>query len=282
MNTCLSSGVIELYPRGLMNWCMGVLEEFRMDGKTAVVTGGASGIGKAFAEAMAEAGADVVIGDIDAEGARETADGIREGTGSEAVAFEVDVSEKDQVDGFIGEAVDRFGAIDACFVNAGIAELESSLRSYEKDQWDRVIGVNLTGMFLTGRAAAEAMEDGGSIVFTSSIYGLVGDDTIGLYAYTASKGGVVQLTKTMANDLAPDVRVNAIAPGPVRTSIGHGFMKEDAPGMESVQEEIKRKTPLDRLAQPEDMKGMALYLASPASSFCTGYVYAVDGGWTSR
>lgn len=265
-----------------MDLGMKVLDEFRMDGKTAVVTGGASGIGRAISEAMAEAGADIVIGDIDGEGAREAAAEIGEMTGREAVALEVDVSDKDQVDGFIEEAVDRFGGIDACFVNAGIAELESSLGSYQKDQWDRVIGVNLTGMFLTARAASEAMNDGGSIVFTSSIYGLVGDDTIGLYAYTASKGGVVQLTKTLANDLAPSVRVNAIAPGPVRTSIGHGFMKEDAPGMESVQEEIKRKTPLDRLAQPEDMKGMALYLASPASSFCTGYVYAVDGGWTSR
>lgn len=260
---------------------MSVLDEFRMDGKTAVVTGGASGIGRAISEAMAEAGADVVMGDIDGEGVRDAANEISEKTEVEVVALEVDVSEKEQVDGFIGEAVDRFGGIDACFVNAGIAELESSLGSYQKDQWDRIIGVNLTGMFLTARATAEVM-DSGSIVFTSSIYGLVGDDTIGLYAYTASKGGVVQLTKTMANDLAPDIRVNAIAPGPVRTSIGQGFMKEDAPGMEPVQEDIKRKTPLDRLAQPEDMKGMALYLASPASSFCTGYVYAVDGGWTSR
>lgn len=260
---------------------MSILDKFRMDGKTAVVTGGASGIGKAYSEAMAEAGANVVIGDIDGEGARKAAEEIHEDTDREVVALEVDVSEKDDVDGFIGEAYDRFGSIDVCFVNAGIAELESSLSNYDKEQWDRIIGVDLTGMFLTARAAAEVMDEG-SIVFTSSIYGLVGDDTIGLYAYTASKGGVVQLTKTMANDLAPDIRVNAIAPGPVRTGIGQGFMKEDAPGMKPVQEDIKRKTPLNRLAQPEDIKGMALYLASPASSYCTGYVYAVDGGWTSR
>ncbi|MDY7082528.1 MAG: SDR family NAD(P)-dependent oxidoreductase, partial [Halobacteria archaeon] len=229
------------------------------------------------------AGADVVIGDIDYEGAEEVADEIEGETANTVVPLEVDVSDKQQVDEMVDTTVEEFGKLDVAFANAGIAELEAPVQSYTADQWERITSVNFDGVFYTDRAAAEVMKNQGhgSIINTASIYGLVGDDTIGTFAYAASKGGVVQMTKTLAANLAPDVRVNAIAPGPVRTGIGQGFMKEDAEGMEQVHEMIEDKTPMDRLAYPEDMKGMALYLASEASGYCTGYVYAVDGGWTS-
>ncbi len=262
---------------------MTVLDSFRLDGQTALVTGGASGIGRSYCEAVAEAGADVVVGDVDVEGAEETADEIESRTDASAVAVEADVRSRDEVDALVEQTVEEFGSVDVAFANAGVAELEPPVESYDEATWDRVMDVNLRGVFLTDRAAAEQMKQqdtGGVIVNTSSIYAFVADRALGLPAYTASKAGIRQLTQAMAAKLAPDIRVNAVAPGAVRTDIGGGFMKEDS-GMESVQEDIRERTLLDRLAEPEDLKGIAVYLASPASSYCTGYTYAVDGGWLS-
>ena len=262
---------------------MSVMDEFRLDGDTALVTGGASGIGRACCEAVAEAGADVAVADVDVEGAQETADEIEDETGSTAVAVEVDVRSREEIDEMVERTVDELGSLDVAFANAGVAELEPSVEQYDESTWDRVMDVNLRGVFLTNRAAAEQMkrqEDGGVIVNTSSIYAFVADRTLGLPAYTASKAGIRQLTQAMATKLAPEIRVNAVAPGAVRTDIGAGFMKEGS-GFDEVQEMIRERTLLDRLAEPEDVKGMAVYLASDASSYCTGYTYAVDGGWLS-
>lgn len=215
---------------------MGVLEEFRLDGKSSLVTGGASGIGRAFAEAMAEAGADVVVADIDAEGAEEVADEIADDTGRETLAVEADVTDEDNVETMVSETVDAFGGLDIAFANAGIAELERGAETYETRQWERIVDVNLTGVWLTDLYAARAMFDdgGGSVINTASVYGLRGSEALGyIPAYTASKGGVVNLTRTLGAEWAEEgVRVNAVAPSHVRTGIGGGALKDDMPGVE--------------------------------------------------
>jgi NAD(P)-dependent dehydrogenase (short-subunit alcohol dehydrogenase family) len=215
---------------------MGVLEEFRLDGKSSLVTGGASGIGRAFAEAMAEAGADVVVADIYAEGAEEVADEIADDTGRETLAVEADVTDEDNVETMVSETVDAFGGLDIAFANAGIAELERGAETYETRQWERIVDVNLTGVWLTDLYAARAMFDdgGGSVINTASVYGLRGSEALGyIPAYTASKGGVVNLTRTLGAEWAEEgVRVNAVAPSHVRTGIGGGALKDDMPGVE--------------------------------------------------
>ncbi|MCX2818730.1 SDR family NAD(P)-dependent oxidoreductase [Haladaptatus sp. F3-133] len=215
---------------------MGVLEEFRLDCKSSLVTGGASGIGRAFAEAMDEAGADVVVADIYAEGAEEVADEIADDTGRETLAVEADVTDEDNVETMVSETVDAFGGLDIAFANAGIAELERGAETYEVRQWNRIVDVNLTGVWLTDLYAARAMFDdgGGSVINTASVYGLRGSEALGyIPAYTASKGGVVNLTRTLGAEWAEEgVRVNAVAPSHVRTGIGGGALKDDMPGVE--------------------------------------------------
>jgi NAD(P)-dependent dehydrogenase (short-subunit alcohol dehydrogenase family) len=263
---------------------MGVLEQFEMDGEVAFVTGGAAGIGKQLATAVAEAGADVVLADIDTEGAEATADSIEEVTGASAMAVECNVTDADAIEAAIQATVEEFGRLDAAFANAGIAELEFPIQNYNMDQWERIIDVNLNGVFYTNRAAAEAMreqDEGGSIINTTSVYGLRGTDIMGtMYAYASAKGGVVNLTRATTTLGEEGVRVNAIAPSHVRTDIAGGYLQDDDPGsMADMQEQIEEQTPLGRISEPEELKGLAVFLASDASSYCTGYTYAVDVGW---
>jgi len=264
---------------------MAVLDQFEMDGEVAFVTGGATGIGEQLAIAVAEAGADVVLADIDSEGATETAEQIEAATDATTMAVDCDVTDADAVEAAIQATVEEFGRLDVAFANAGIAELEFPVQNYHREQWDRVIDVNLSGVFHTNRAAAEVMreqEHGGSIVNTASVYGFRGTEIMGtMYAYAAAKGGVVNLTRAMATTLGSEgVRVNAIAPSHVRTDIAGGYLQEDVTGsMANMQEQIEEQTPLGRISEPEELKGLAVFLASDASSYCTGYTYAVDGGW---
>ena len=168
------------------------------------------------------------------------------------------------------------------FANAGIAGEGGALAETTLAGWQRELDINLTGVYLTMREAARAMEPRGygKIVSTASIYGLVGDAIEGGFAYAATKGAVVNLTRTAAVRLAPHgIRVNAIAPGYARTRIGDGILLADSPEAEELREEIRRRTPLGHLAEPDDLKGIAVFLASPASDYCTGFTYAVDGGW---
>jgi len=270
-----------------------VLEAFSLDGDAALVTGGARGIGAAYAEACAEAGGDVMLADIDADGAESTAAELAEATGADVRSVACDVTDEDDVRGAVDATVEAFGGLDVTFANAGIGRLFDPVHSQDLEHWREVMDVNLDGVFLTTResaaamregstAAADGREDGGGrIVTTASVLGLVGTETPGLSAYVASKGGVVQFTKQAAVELGPDIRVNAIAPGWVHTGIGGGMLREDAPGMEPVQEQMRRETALGRLGYPADLKGLALFLASPASAYCTGGVYRNDGGYTA-
>ena len=276
---------ISLSRRDALVTSMTILDRFRLDGDAVLVTGAASGIGRAYAEATAGAGADVALIDIDEDGLEEATDEVAEMGDGDATAIVADVSEEDDVDRMVDETVDAYGGLDVAFANAGVGDIGGSIWNYDVEQWDDLMDVNLRGTFMTNKAAATAMrgnEDGGAIVNTASVLSFVGNQLPGLSAYVASKGGVLQLTKQLATELGGEgIRVNAIAPGFVHTNIGQGAFKEDSPIMQTVGDELEDATALGRLGYPDDMKGAAVYLASDASAYCTGAAYLVDGGWTA-
>ena len=254
---------------------MGVLDCFRLDGDVVLITGAASGIGRGYAGACADVGADLALADIDAGGLAEVAEELD----VETLELEVDVSDPEQVAAMVRETKAELGGLDVVFANAGIGRLSLPVDRYPLEEWDEVMDVNLDGVFYTVREAAASMDEG-SIVTTASVLGSVASEWPGVAAYVASKGGVVQLTKQAAAELAPDIRVNAIAPGWTHTNIGGGAFRKDA-GLDAMHEQMADETLLGRLGEPDDLKGIAVFLASDASAYCTGSVFTVDGGWTA-
>jgi NAD(P)-dependent dehydrogenase (short-subunit alcohol dehydrogenase family) len=242
-----------------------------LEGKVAVVTGGAGGIGKATAELLVAEGAAVVIGDVDAEGGQAVADGI----GAAAAFKHTDVSEADQVQALVDFAVERFGGLDIMFNNAGIGGAVGPLEEIKVEDWDKTQAVCLRGVFLGMKHSVPEMRKrgGGAIVSTASIAGVWGYP--GLHAYSAAKAGVVNLTRSAALEFAADgIRVNCIAPGGVSTPIVYGGMANK----DAVEAMLVKAQPVPRAGQPEDIAQAALYLASDASSFVTGHTLVVDGG----
>lgn len=262
---------------------MSVLDLFRLDGKVALVTGAGSGIGRAIAEAMSEAGAAVACADIDASSAEEAAGSL----GGKAISLQVDVADEMQTKEMVERTVSDLGRLDIAFANAGIGgDIEQVFPEATLENWQRVIDVNLTGVWLTAREAAKAMisgGEGGKIVSTASIYGFVGGFAPSPGAYNAAKGGVVNLTRDLAPTLAPHgINVTAIAPGFFQTNIGGGLLMDlENELTKQFVAEIERRTPLGRMGDVKDLKGTAVFLASPASDYLTGYTIAVDGGWLS-
>lgn len=259
---------------------MAILDQFRLDGKTAIVTGGARGNGRAIARGLAEAGADVAIPDLLQDVAEQTRREIEE-IGVEALAMRVDVTEPDQVQEMVDEVLRRWGQIDILVNNAGIARNEPA-EEMSDETWYEVIDVNLNAVFLCSRAAGKHMVERGrgSVINISSMSGFVANFPQPQVSYNAAKSGVTMLTKSLASEWAEyGVRVNAIAPGYIETDMTKGFI-EDNP--ETVQQHWVEPTPMQRLGRPEELAGAAVYLASDAASFTTGDTMIVDGGYTTR
>ena len=259
---------------------MKVWELFDLSGKVAIVTGAGSGLGRAIAEALAEAGAAVVCVDLAGERAVATAQALNDAD-LKAFAVQTDVSDEEGVERLVTDTVERLGRLDIFFANAGIAGGGRPAHETPLAVWDRVIAVNLTSVFLCARAAARVMipRRSGKIVNTASIYGQVGSFSGTSPEYTAAKGGVVNLTRELAIEYAPHgIQVNAIARGFFETNIfAAGGLTEEQ--KHERLEQVRQRAPTQRIGQPDDLKGTAVYLASRASDHVTGHILAVDGGW---
>ncbi len=251
---------------------------FDLDGRVAVVTGGGRGIGKAIALELAAAGAAVV------PTARTTAeiDAVAEEIGASsgtAMAADADVTDPDAVSAVIDRTEAEFGGIDIVVNNAGFNPDDALGRPEEisTESLENVLEVNLSGAFEVTTAAAESLleSDGGSVINIASVGGLVGLPR--QHPYVASKHGLVGLTKSMALDWAPEVRVNAVAPGYVSTDL-----TEELESNDELRRSILDRTPLERFASPEEIAGPVVFLASDAASYVTGECLAADGGWTAR
>jgi len=254
---------------------MGILDRFRLDGKTALVTGAASGLGAAIAIALAEAGATIACHG-NRRPAQQTCDHIHS-LGFAAHAFSADLSQENGADLLIEEVGDSLGDLHILVNNAGMIHREPA-EEFDPAAWAMVLQVNLTSAFrlcqLAGRPMLERRQ--GKIINIASLLSFQGG--IRVPAYAASKGGVTQMTKALANEWAGrNVQVNAIAPGYFRTANTAGLQAD-----ETRNRQILERIPAGRWGEPEDLAGAAVFLASPASDYVNGEVLVVDGGWMAR
>lgn len=250
---------------------------FDLTGKSAIITGARRGIGKGIALALAQAGADVLVSDIDLEDCKKACQEIEEKTGQQAIPFLCDVTNKEEVEGMVAMAVDEFGRLDILVNNAGISQFKDFFEMTE-EEWDKVIEVNLKGQFLCAQVAAREMAKNGwgRVINVASIAsGQVGVGFPQVAHYTASKGGVTGLTETLALELGPKgIRVNAIGPGIIETEMTSDMLSD-----EEQRRNILARTPIGRIGRPSDIGAAAVYLASDEADFVNGIVLFVDGGW---
>jgi NAD(P)-dependent dehydrogenase (short-subunit alcohol dehydrogenase family) len=252
---------------------MGILDRFSLAGKTALVTGAGQGIGQAFSMALAEAGADVAVVDINPTTAAEVAGDIA-ALGVRAMALTVDVRDSDQVQGMVDTIMDRWGHLDIGVNNAGIGSWAAG-EEMTDEQWRSVMSINLDAVFYCCRAEGRAMlaQGHGKIINTASMSARIVNRPQKQVSYNASKAGVVHLTRSLATEWADrGICVNCISPGYTRTSLV-GQVAHLVPGW-------LQDTPMGRMAETSDLQGALVYLASPASDYVTGHELVVDGGFT--
>jgi NAD(P)-dependent dehydrogenase (short-subunit alcohol dehydrogenase family) len=246
----------------------------RLDGRLALITGGGGGIGRAAAHALAQAGADVAVSDIDEDAARTVAEEIGRGE-----AHRLDVADEAEVETVVGRVMDRHGRIDILINNAGLGARVPTV-DLPTERWRHVLAVNLDGSFFCARAAGRHMLAArrGTVVNLASIMGLVGGGHYPNLAYHSAKGALVNFTRALACEWAPfGVRVNAVAPTFARTRLTEPLLADQA-----MAERLLADTPMGRFAEAEEVAAAILFLASDAASMITGAILPVDGGWTAR
>ncbi len=251
------------------------MDFFRLDGKVALVTGGNTGLGQGYALALAKAGADLFIVTYDT--AWDETKALIEAEGRKVVFFQADLSQRDSIDPIVAAAVENFGRIDILVNNAGIIK-RAPLLEYKDEDWQAVLDVNLNAVYYLSHAVAKVMakQKSGKIINVASMLSFQGGKFVP--PYTASKHGVVGVTKAFANELAAEnIQVNAVAPGYIATA-NTAPIRAD----EGRASEILGRIPAGRWGQPFDLMGAIVFLSSRASDYVTGHVLAIDGGWLVR
>ena len=249
-----------------------------LEGKVAVITGAASGIGRAAVELFAEEGAVVLAADVQDDAGQALADELA-ARGRTCVFVHADVSKESDAAAMADLALSQYGRLDVLFNNAGIEGEQAPTADATIDNWERVIAINLTGVFLGLKHGIRAMlrNGGGSIINNASVAGLVGFP--GIPAYSASKGGVIQLTRTAALEYAEQgIRVNCLCPGVIETPMVERFTHDNPDALA----QLTQLEPVGRLGRPQEVAQLALFLGSDRSSFITGAIIPVDGGFVAR
>jgi NAD(P)-dependent dehydrogenase (short-subunit alcohol dehydrogenase family) len=251
---------------------------FDMTGKVAIVTGGATGIGRGIAEGLADVGANIVIASRRLEKCEAACEEISKRTGVKTLPHRCDITKRHEIQAFVEDVLNEFGHMDILVNNSGIGGSEKPILEMVEEDWNNTMDTNLKGVFTLSQAVVRKMRErgeGGKVINVASIGGLIGFPNMS--AYCASKGGCVQLTKVMALEWARyNIQVNAILPGYFDTPLNREFFSSDIG-----KQIIKQHIPMKRLAQIEEIKGVAILLASQASNFITGSTIAIDGGHSS-
>ena len=249
------------------------MNEFSLEGKVAVITGASRGIGRAIALRLAGAGAKVVVSSRKLEGVQAVADEVKS-AGGEALAVQAHVGRPDDVTALVAQTVETFGRVDVAVNNAATNPHFGPVLTADEGQWDKILDTNLKSVFRMCKAVAPQMEKqgGGKIINLASVAGL--RPSPGMGVYSVSKAGVIMLTQVLATELGhTNIQVNAIAPGVIKTRFSRVLWQTP-----QIADPILGALPLGRFGEPEDVAGLALYLASPASDYVTGGVFLVDGG----
>jgi dehydrogenase/reductase SDR family protein 4 len=253
-----------------------IAARFRLDGKVALVTGASKGIGEAMARALAEQGAHTVVSSRKQEAVDAVAESIR-AAGFEATSIAANTGNLDELQALLDRTCEVFGGIDIVINNAAANPVFGPLQNTDERAFDKIVDVNLKGPFELCKRAYPIMKQrgGGSIINISSIGGLRPEAGIGIYS--VSKAAIISLTRAMAQDWGPDnIRVNAICPGLIKTRFSEALWQDEA-----ILERFLGHIPLGRAGEPEDVAGLAVFLASPAAAYCNGGVYTVDGGYST-